>query len=191
MSQPLTHTLLSKGEKAVDQILQMHQTEGFVRIALSHFREVFLPLLASPEKDKDISAWLAFVKHPMAEVHVLDENNKLVYVVPPVVATVSTGIAARNRPSLDSEMVTTYQKIERSPRNATAIMSESLNQHLQVPKNILSNRIRMNQILVAEGYPPLPIPGTKAGFTGTGTALKDSITGEPKKERYSDEYDEI
>lgn len=188
----LTHTLLSKGAKAVDQILELHQTEGFVRISLAHFREVYLPLLASPEKDKDISAWLAFVKHPMAEVHVLDENEKTVYVVPPVIAPIGTGMAARNRPSLDGELENTRQRIERSPRNADAIMTESLSQHLQPPKNIISNRIRMNQILVAEGYPPLHIPGTKPGFTGTGVnAPVDSITGAPKESRYSGEYDEI
>lgn len=63
-------------------------------------------------------------------------------------------------------------------------------------KHILDNRIQLNKILVAEGYPPLPIPGTN-GFTGVTGKETINDAGEPTKNeslakaKYTDEYDEL
>lgn len=192
MANKFDHSLAAKGQRAVAQILQDHIEHGHVKISLAQFRDEFLPRLADPT-NHDINYWVQYVKQPGAWLFVMEPDDVTVkYRVPPLIGSLNTTVPAVGRPALDIKMNMAHKRIERSPRSAEKEMQEALAPHINIPKGIINNRIRLNHILVQEGYPPLPIPGAPEGFTGLGTLPESSSsTSTPAKVKYEDEYDEL
>lgn len=192
MTQKFDHSLAAKGQRAVTEILQDHIEHGHVKISLAQFRDEFLPRLADPN-NRDISYWLQYVKHPGAWLFVMEPDDVTVkYRVPPLVGSLNTTVPAVGRPALDIKMNMAHMRISRSPRSAEKEMHEALTPHINIPKGIINNRIRLNHILVQEGYSPLPIPGAPEGFTGLElNPASNAPSSSPAKVEYKDEYDEL
>lgn len=183
---PYDHSLAAKGARAAASILDDHARDGVARISIHQFRSDILPHLANPD-NKDISYWLSYVKHPAAPLLVIDDKNNIQYIVPPISAPISSTVAAFNTPSLDTKMENMRRRVERSPRSQTQEFTRTLSPAIRHEENILSNRIRLNQILVAEGYPPLMLPGVRNNKAATSTPnvqTKQSTTG------YLDEFED-
>jgi hypothetical protein len=183
---PYDHSLAAKGARATNTILSEFAAETTVRISIHQFRAEILPHLANPD-NKDVSYWLNYVKHPSVPLYVIDDNGAVQYVVPPLSASISSTMAAFNTPSLDSSMENMRRRIERSPRSATLEHQRTLTPKIRHEENVLTNRIRLNQILVAEGYQPLMLPGTDiTGVSGKSTTQSNQST----TTGYLDEYED-
>lgn len=179
----MNKTIVYKWDQAVDELLtegnRYHQT-----VTLDEFRARYLPVLASG----DANRWVSLVSHPCAPLLVVDATGHEVYTVPAMMVSTITTIPEINTPAMDGELVTIKQHIERNPRNGARIMDERLASHVKPKPNALVNRITVNRILVAEGLPPIPIPGTN-GKTGVGTTVNTNAGNLPKAS-YSDEWDD-
>jgi len=186
---PYDHSLKARGLRAVSTILSDHAEQGKVYISLAQFRQDILPYLANPE-NRDLSYWLSYVKHPNAALYVLDEDESVKYVVPPISSSISTGIPKVGTHAMDGQIDMMRKRIERSPRSSDKEFAQTLSPHIRHEENILTNRIRLNQILVAEGYTPLHIPGTRPGFTGVDSTLTTTAAGATTKTGYLDEFED-
>lgn len=184
---PYDHSLAAKGARAAATILSDHKTEATVRISIHQFRTDILPYLADPE-NKDISYWLNYVKHPNAPLHVVNDDGSVLYVVPALSMSITSTVPAFNTPSLDTAMQSMRKRVERSPRSQTQEYARTLSPKIGHDENILANRIRLNQILVAEGYSPLMIPGVNKPLVGNvATPTAPSPT---QKTGYLDEFED-
>ena len=184
------HSLEAKGKQAALNILSDFENNGHVKISLAQFRDDILPFLADPD-NHDIQYWLNYVKHPTAAMHVMDVDNMTVkYVVPALVGRLGATVPRVGEKALAGKMDDAFKRIERSPRSQDAEFNKTLNPHINIPKGILSARVALNNILVAEGYPPLPIPGAPKGYTGVG---QQNAATQPQggKIDYEDEYEDL
>lgn len=184
---PYDHSLAAKGARAAASILADHAEESVVRISVHQFRSDILPNLANPD-NHDISYWLNYVKHPNAPLHVINDDGSTLYVVPPLSQSISSTVAQFNTPSLDTKMQNLRKRVERSPRSQTQEFARTLSPAIRHSENILTNRIRLNQILVAEGYQPLLIPGVNKPLVGdVSTPAAATAT---QKTGYLDEFED-
>ncbi len=192
MTTPLKydHSVIAKGTNAARSILRDFENNGHVKISLAQFRDEILPHLADPD-NHDVEYWLRYVKHPTAEMHVMDVDNVTVkYVVPALVGRLGATVPRVGEKALAGKMDDAFKRIERSPRSQDVELNKTLNPHINIPKGIVAARVKLNNILVAEGYSPLPIPGAPKGYTGVtqqGTANQPQGT----KIEYEDEYEDL
>lgn len=187
---PYNHAIGAKGAWGASVILGDQATSGTVRISLAQFRSDILPHLANPNQ-KDVSYWLDYVKHPAAALHVINDAGEEVYVVPPLSASISTGMQKIGSMALNGRMDMMCKRVERSPRSADMEFDRTLSPLIRHTENILSNRIRLNKILAAEGYTPLPLPGVTSGYTGVDTPISGApaVTKTPSA-GYLDEFED-
>ena len=183
---PYDHSLAAKGARAAASILADHAELSVVRISVHQFRADILPHLANPD-NHDISYWLNYVKHPNAPLHVINDDGSTLYVVPPLSQPISSTVAEFNTPSLDTKMQNLRKRVERSPRSQTQEYHRTLSPTIRHGENVLTNRIRLNQILVAEGYPPLMIPGVNKALVGAASLPAADAT---QKTGYLDEFED-
>ncbi len=166
-------------------------------IYIDEFRQMYLPILATP--GSDWSPWFRFVTDPRAVTDVYDRSGKLMYTVPAMAVPIGTQVSGDRGESYYDKIQRVMLVARNNPKAAIAMQEQAMHDAVVGGggnKHILDNRIKLNKILVAEGYPPLPIPGTN-GFTGitekdTQPNTENQTTNETlAKAKYTDEYDEL
>ncbi len=183
------------GLKAANSLIE--SAEGMRRgIFIDEFRQQYLPILATP--GSDWSPWFRFVTDPRAVTDVYDRSGKLMYTVPAMAVPIGTQISSKRGESYYDKIQRAMLVARNNPKAAEAMQQQAMHDAVVGGgnKHILDNRIQLNKILVAEGYPPLPIPGTN-GFTGVTGKETINDAGVPTKNeslakaKYTDEYDEL